>query len=100
MDPALIECHFKFKCPKVWDLLDATPDPKIRHCSACDRDVHLVHDLPELVAHAMKRHCVAMVLPARVRETQEQVSEPMHMIGNVEPSPYYGDPGREDDPKN
>jgi len=64
-DPAIkVKCEFKFKCPKVWDLLEPTQVDGVRHCPACDRDVHLAMTEEDLRTHASQGHCVAVPLQA------------------------------------
>ena len=59
-EAARIECEFAFKCPKTWDRLAPSIDAGIRHCSECDRDVHLALTQEDLRKHADKGHCVAV----------------------------------------
>jgi uncharacterized protein (TIGR02996 family) len=47
-------------CPQKWNSLDATPEAGIRHCWACDRQVHYCQSLDELRVHAREGHCVAI----------------------------------------
>ncbi len=47
-------------CPQRWNSLDATPAAGVRHCWACDRDVHYCQSIDELHAHARRGHCVAI----------------------------------------
>jgi hypothetical protein len=57
---AKISCEFSFKCPKQWDWLDPTAIEGIRHCSECDRDVHLALTQEDVRRHAEDGHCVAV----------------------------------------
>jgi hypothetical protein len=59
-EEARISCEFAFKCPKVWDRLAPTNDDRIRHCSACDRDVHLALSEDDFRRSAEEGLCVAV----------------------------------------
>ncbi len=59
-DQAVIECHFRFKCPRVWSNLAPTSVENVRHCGECDREVYLVLTDAQLKAHAAVGHCVAV----------------------------------------
>ncbi len=61
-EQAVIECHFRFTCPRLWSRLERTEAESIRHCPACDRDVYLVLTEESFRAHAAHRHCVAVPL--------------------------------------
>jgi hypothetical protein len=80
-DPARIACEFAFKCPKTWDRLALTADANIRHCSECDRDVHLALTQEDLRRHADKGHCVAVVA-----ETSAKKPEFHTMVGMLRSS--------------
>ena len=59
-EEARISCQFAFKCPKVWDRLSPTDDAHIRHCTACDRDVHLALSEEDFRRSAEEGLCVAV----------------------------------------
>ena len=59
-DEATIACEFAFKCPKTWGQLTPTEAEGIRHCSECDRDVHLALTEEDFRRHADGGHCVAV----------------------------------------
>lgn len=61
-------CTLSFECPKQWGCLQATSSPKIRHCTACDRNVHFCSTAAELMDSITQKHCVAFV--AEYREVQ------------------------------
>lgn len=54
-------CNWKwmFQCPKRWEGLSPTSDPKIRSCDSCLEKVYLCAD-DEVAEHASQRHCVAV----------------------------------------
>ncbi len=59
-EQAVIECQFRFTCPKVWDNLQPTQQEGIRHCPECNRDVHLALTEEDFRRHADGGHCVAV----------------------------------------
>ena len=69
--PALSLPVLGYECPQSWDALPATSDPAVRHCPACDRDVHLSRTPEEFVRAGEQGHCVA--IPDAVR--------PIHLCG-------------------
>lgn len=75
---AKIACAFSFKCPKQWDRLQPTARDGVRHCPACDRDVHLALTEEDFRLHAEGGHCVAVrvIRPSTLKE-----AEPIHVLG-------------------
>ena len=66
-EEAKITCEFRFKCPKVWHLLQPTQQEGIRHCPECDREVHLAPTEEEFRWHAAQGHCVAVPVVGSMR---------------------------------
>lgn len=56
---AYLNCPMEYECPKVWDDLTSTPDEKIRHCGACDKDVTFCADEGEVLELAKQGACIA-----------------------------------------
>jgi uncharacterized protein (TIGR02996 family) len=92
---------FRFKCPKQWEALKVTGTPTVRHCDACDENVHYCHTLEEAQAHARQGHCVAVQLgvlrypddlkPPRTDELAPLASEETEeLMGLIDP--YYEPP--------
>ena len=77
---ARISCEFSFKCPKHWDRLPPTAIEGVRHCAACDRDVHLALTEEHFRRHAEDGHCVAVrvLLPDTLGGT-----ESAYIVGSV-----------------
>jgi hypothetical protein len=68
-DEARIACHFSFRCPQTWDRLTPTADAAIRHCSECERDVHLALTQADFRRYSEDGQCVAVrVLSAPSRD--------------------------------
>lgn len=60
--PILIACEtvsWKFKCPKKWDDLSSTDDPKVKFCEACRENVYFCEDAEELSIRSREGVCVA-----------------------------------------
>ena len=53
-------CEFAFKCPQVWERLDATDRVDERHCASCEKLVYLCVDDLTLSRHVKTGHCVAV----------------------------------------
>jgi len=84
-DAARISCEFAFKCPKVWERLVPTAVEGVRHCPACDRDVHLALTEEDFRRHADQRRCVAVRVVA-AEATDE--AQPVYIVGS--PGASYG----------
>lgn len=65
-DPPLEACgvKFRFRCPKQWAELAPTERAEVRHCGACDRDVHYAISVGEARGHARLGRCVALDITA------------------------------------
>lgn len=57
-----LEVTFSYRCPKDWQSLTCTEDPKVRFCATCKKGVHLVETDTELAAALRERRCVAIEL--------------------------------------
>jgi uncharacterized protein (TIGR02996 family) len=44
-------CADNFRCPRLWQCLEATDCLGVRHCGVCDRAVHYCHDLDSAREH-------------------------------------------------
>jgi len=85
-EEARISCDFSFQCPKRWERLSPTDHDGIRHCSECDRDVHLALTEEVFRQYASEGLCVAVrVLQTSVPEVDR---EEAFMVGTTEPAPY------------
>ena len=51
---------FKFECTQSWEALMPTKDPKVRHCSMCQQQVHICHSPDEFVQFGNRKQCVAI----------------------------------------
>ncbi len=81
-----ISCDFSFQCPKTWERLSPTDHAGIRHCSECNRDVHLALTEEVFRQHASEGLYVAVrVLQINV---PEEDSKEVFMAGNPKPAPY------------
>ena len=49
-------------CDRRWDELTATADPTVRHCDACQKNVHYCDTIDAARAHAHRGECVAVSL--------------------------------------
>lgn len=51
--------HWEFKCPKVWEALQETADPKTRFCDECRQNVYLCDD-DDCDEHVRLDRCIAL----------------------------------------
>ena len=96
--PKIENCDaaFRFQCPKQWENLKITGDPTVRHCVACEKNVHYCHTLPEAQSHARQGHCVAVQLgvlrfPNDLSPRAAGVFDDEIMMGDFEPD-YFPTP--------
>lgn len=52
-------CAMDFICQKQWGELTPTADPKVRHCTSCEKPVTLCTSLEELAPLAREGACIA-----------------------------------------
>jgi hypothetical protein len=55
----LLGCEMEFECPRTWESMKPTADPRVRHCAACGKDVVLCESQQQLKLVAAARGCVA-----------------------------------------
>lgn len=84
-EEARISCRFKFKCPKVWRLLQPTEREDVRHCSECDRDVHLALTEEDFRQHSAAGRCIAV--PVLQPDGTADSDMPVYAVGMASP-PY------------
>jgi uncharacterized protein (TIGR02996 family) len=52
--------RWKFRCPQQWEKLRLTDDARVRHCTACRKNVHYCTTIEDAQSHARQGHCVAV----------------------------------------
>ena len=73
-------CEFRLRCPKTWDSLTHTDNPRIRHCKTCDRAVIYCRTPYELRDAILKDQCVAVEVIkgyGRKRQANLLVGDPL-----------------------
>lgn len=60
--PAVENCtsEFDYRCPRLWELLQPTDRPDVRHCGTCGHAVYYCHDLETACEHVKHGECVAV----------------------------------------
>lgn len=53
------EQRFRFVCPQQWTELEATDDPRVRHCNVCEKRVYYCEAVEEADRLAAEGKCVA-----------------------------------------
>jgi uncharacterized protein (TIGR02996 family) len=84
--PAIDNCNFRFelRCPKQWDALAPTSNPKVRHCDSCARDVIYCGTILEARQVARTGGCVAIDI--NVDRRPDDLEEPqMAVLGRPAP---------------
>ena len=69
-------CEFKFKCPKRWDDLEASPSTRsldlTRRCNECHQIVWKADNEEQLAEHILYDRCVAITPELYDRTVAEQ----------------------------
>lgn len=55
--------RLKAPCPRTWEGLTPTSNPRVRHCGECNQDVHFCETDTETLEHARAGHCIAREEP-------------------------------------
>ncbi|MBD2092843.1 hypothetical protein H6F67_23620 [Microcoleus sp. FACHB-1515] len=56
----IFNCNFSYKCPKLWEALEATDEPDQRFCHSCNRRVHFIRTKADLEQAYADNLCVAL----------------------------------------
>jgi hypothetical protein len=80
-----IACAFSFQCPKTWERLESTADPTVRHCSTCDREVHLALTEADFRRYHEQGACVAVPV---VSSDKIGPSTESYIVGGTNSAPY------------
>jgi uncharacterized protein (TIGR02996 family) len=73
---------FTTVCEKQWDELAPIDTPTVRHCTACDQNVHYCDTIDEARKHARDGHCVAVNLGV-IRQPRDLEIPPGIMVGGA-----------------
>lgn len=63
-------CPMAFECPKKWEALASTEDPKVRHCDECNLTVTFCPDSAELEKMIAAGACVSFFVAAEDKPTR------------------------------
>ena len=75
--PLIRNCRFAFRCHQQWQSLEHSPNPDVRYCQECSRQVVLCRSNAELRAALQANECVAIENPVPRRMT--------HTVGILHP---------------
>lgn len=65
---------WEFQCPRLWENLKATEEPKKRYCDTCRENVYFCDSMEEVQSHTLQRRCVAFVsTPMEVDATADDL---------------------------
>ena len=59
IDHQFLNCVFEYECPKNWFELKTTSKAGIKHCTECNKDVHLCINQEELDYAISQKFCIA-----------------------------------------
>lgn len=82
-------CHFRYRCHMEWDDLDATNLNTVRHCTICDKNVHLCTTQESLARAVVANLCVAIPADIVAHHGYESVSptanldNPVTLLGDI-----------------
>jgi uncharacterized protein (TIGR02996 family) len=71
-----------YVCDRRWDELTATAAPTVRHCDACQKNVHYCATIDAARAHAHRGECVAVSLGV-IRYGNDLEQPTGHMVGGA-----------------
>jgi len=71
----ILNCTMEYECPKTWAELTPSPDPYVRHCPVCAKDVTFCTSQTQLEEISAQGACVAF-----------RGSQARQMMGSVKPS--------------
>ncbi|HEY5935657.1 MAG TPA: FHA domain-containing protein [Kofleriaceae bacterium] len=92
--PAIERCDvkFEFQCPKEWGSLARTPQPHVRYCNSCERQVHYAVTVDLARNLALRGECVVVdVVPLR-RHGDLDPPPPVRLGGMMAPPPLMNPP--------
>lgn len=85
------EPKFEFECPRQWENLRPTANPRVRCCDGCRENVFYCDTILVARAHARKGHCVAVDLGI-IRKKDDlgppPTNQPPVMVGRLLPQQY------------
>jgi hypothetical protein len=76
MTAKIRNCEFRFKCPRAWESLAETFDPRVRQCDQCNRRVYC-RTSTELRKAIFADECVAVEVGSPGEEIRMLVGEPL-----------------------
>ncbi len=62
------QVKFQLECPKQWDKLQSTTEPKVRYCNECEQNVHYCETMSEAFECALSSQCVAIPITIKRRK--------------------------------
>jgi hypothetical protein len=59
-DDLIFNCKFTFKCPELWDELQATENPDVRYCELCQYTVRFIRKSEDFEDYLREEKCFAV----------------------------------------
>jgi len=79
---AFLNCTLDYECDADWHALTPTDRENVRHCVACNREVHFCTEQSQLDGLAEQGHCVAFfeAQPRGTKPTGMRLGLPKYLI--------------------
>jgi len=84
MSDVIRNCKVHYRCPLLWDSLEATSLLSVRFCTQCKKSVHYCETALELYEAIKEDHCVAITLHG-------DNPEPERLMGDIRFMPNGSD---------
>lgn len=69
-------CEMEVNCPKQWDELTPTENPKVRDCADCGKPVHFIDSQVQLVDAMFGGKCVAFFATEKPLTSEVDARQP------------------------
>lgn len=53
-------CPLVYQCPKTWERLTITPNPDVRYCEECSKNVHYCYGTTQVEEYLNRGYCIAV----------------------------------------
>lgn len=75
----ILNCNFRFKCPKDWSSLTDIGVENQRYCGVCNENVHWCTTQQDIDAAISNDQCVAFASETKIWDTEKDGSQKLYM---------------------